>query len=168
MKQSEYNQQIDQSINELNLSKEKLSNKIFDSIPTVVSEINTLKSDIRTFLKNDTLPLDIALKIDEINRIDIALQNIKANKIIALKDINAVIQNLNNLKTDIENGSGDRGKYKENIDIEKAKQKILVDAVESYINDCTNSIHTFNDTKEELISFSNELELKNQEQNLIP
>lgn len=168
MKQSEYNQKIDQSISELNLSKEKLSYKIFDSIPLVISEINNLKSNIRTFLKNDTLPLDIALKIDEINQIDKALQNIEANKTITLNDINAVIQNLKNLKTDIENGSGNRGKYQENIKVENSKQKFLVDAVENYLNDCTNSIQTFDNLKVDLFSFSNDLEMKNKEQNLIP
>lgn len=168
MKQSEYNQKIDQSINLLNQSKKKLSNKTFDSIPIVISEIIDLKSNIRTFLKNDTLPLDIAIKIDEINQIDKTLQNIEANKTIAFKDINVVIQNLNNLKKDINNSSGDRGKYKENIEIEKSKQKILVDAVDDYYSDCTNSIQSFNETKSELISFSNELKLKNEEQNLIP
>lgn len=168
MKQSEYNQKIDQSIETLKQSKKKLSNPIFDSIPIVVSEINSLKSNIRTFLKNDTLPLDIALKIDEISHIDIALQNIEANKIIALKDINVVIQNLNNLKKDINNSSGDRGKYDENIEVEKSKQIILVDAVDDYFNDCTNSLQSFNEIKTELISFSNKLKLKNEEQKLIP
>lgn len=168
MKQSEYNQKIDQSIETLKQSKKKLSHTAFDSIQVVISDISILKSNIRRFLKNDTLPLDIALKIDKINHIDRTLQDIEANKTIALKDINVLIQNLNNLKKDINNTSGNRGKYSENIEAEKSRQIILVDAVDRYYNDCTKSLQSFNEIKFELISFSNELKMKNKEQKLIP
>ena len=111
---------------------------------------------------------DIALKIDKINHIDRTLQDIEANKTIAFKDINVLIQNLNNLKKDINNSSGNRAKYSENIEAETSRQIILVNAVDDYFSDCTNSLQLFNEIKLDLISFSNKLKVKNEEQNLIP
>lgn len=167
-KQSEYIQKIDVCIKELSASKLKLNNSTFDSIPIVNSEIKAVKTKIRANIKNDTLPLEVALKIDEINQINNSLNNIENQIPIAAKDIDVVLSNLNKLKKDIKNGSGNRAKYDENIEIEVSKQTLIVKSVDTYYSTCSTAIKSFNDVKNELKSFSNELELKNKEQKLIP
>jgi len=167
-KQSEYTETIDLSIESLNQSKTKLDEAVFDSIPIIISEIKTIKTKIRTYLKNDTLPLNIALKIDDLNQIDKELKKIEKNIPIAKKDIDVLTLNLSNLKKDIYNGSGNRAKYAENIELEKTNQTLITNSVDVYFNNCSESIQLFNEIKNELKSFSNKLELKNKEQNLIP
>ena len=166
--QSEYIEKIDTSIDALNQSKLKLEQPVFDSIPVVLIEIKNIKSAFRENLKNDTLPLEIALKIDQVNQIKKILE--KTDKAIPLTilDINALIINLKNLKKDINNGSGNRAKYPDNIQIEKEKQTLVVNSVETYYRNCSAAIKSFKEIENELKLFSNELELKKEEQKLIP
>ena len=168
LQQSEYIKEIDTSIHLLDEAKEKMDNSVFDSIPTVLSEINFVKTKVRDFLKNDTLPLDYAIKIDQLNETETTLKKIEKEIPVLINDIETLSENLNNLKNDINNSSGIRAKYSDNIEIETKNQTLLVEAAMRYYEDCSNSIKSFYEIEPELKLFSNKLELKNKEQKLIP
>ena len=159
---------IDKSIEELRINRALLKTSLFDSIPIVLPKIEALKTRLRAQLKNDTLSLRIALKIDEFKKIESDLKNIELAIPIAEKDIENLKTNFSNLKKDIENSVGQRGDYKKNIAVEIKKKDTLINAINRYKENCASSFVTLKVLHIELSNFTDALELKNKEQNLIP
>ena len=164
---SKYKEEIDVSIEELNQSSSTLNQSFFDSIPIVLSEIKSVTNKIRTFIKQDTFSLEIALKIDEFKRIEAELIHIFQQIPVTKKDIKTVIADLKNLKKDITNNSGDRVGYGANLMLEKSNKKVLVEAVERYSSNCIKAYETFHSIHPSILEYTIQLELRNKEQNLI-
>ena len=165
---SKYIEEIDSSINELSEAKAQLNQAIFDSIPLILKEIDLVQNRIRTNIKQDSLSLETAIDVDNYKKVENNLIDIEERISVMQKDINAILQDLHNLKKDIENNTGDRAKYEANIQLEKENVKILLNAVEFYTTTCNASFDTFHSVHESLDGYSNLLEMKNKEQNLIP
>lgn len=165
---SKHLKEIDVAIDALKKSASELETPIFDSIPIVLSEIKWVNQRIRTYIKQDTLSIETALKIDEYKQIESQLILISEQIPVTQKDINSVTSDLILLKKDISNNSGDRALYTTNLAAEKENQKILIGAVERYTTTCRSSFKTFQLIHDSINEFSNHLELKNKEQNLIP
>ena len=91
---SKHLQEIDSSIKELKQSTSDLNDPLFDSIPIVLSEINRLNERLRNYIKQDTLSLEIALKIDEYKSVEANLIQLTEQIPVAKNDIIAVISNL--------------------------------------------------------------------------
>ena len=159
---------IDRSVEELSASQSVLNTSLFDSIPIVLPQIVALKTRLRAQLKNDTLSLKIALKIDAFKKIEADLKNIETSIPVAEKDIENLTTNFTNLKSDIENSVGQRGDYKENIATEVKKKDTLINAINRFKENCASSLVAFKVLHSELSNFTDALELKNKEQNLIP
>jgi hypothetical protein len=165
---SKYKDEIDASIEALNQSNLTLNQSFFDSIPIVLSEIEIVTNKIRTYIKQDTFSLEIALKIDEYKNVEAELIHVFQQIPVTKKDIKTVLADLKNLKKDITNNSGDRASYGVNLSLEKSNKKVLVEAVERYSNTCTKAFSTFNAIYPSIFEYTIQLELKNKEQNLIP
>jgi len=165
---SEHIAEIDTSINELKKASTDLNSPLFDSIPIVLSEINKLNEQFRTFIKKDTLTLETAEKIDQYKAVEADLILLSEQLPITQKDIKTVITDLQNLKKDISNNVGDRAKYSSNLALELENKKVLIDAANKYSGTFSNSLKKFNSIHTFLRNFSIQLEMKNKEQNLIP
>lgn len=165
---SKHLQEIDSSIKELKQSTSDLNDPLFDSIPIVLSEINRLNERLRNYIKQDTLSLERALKIDEYKSVEANLIQLTEQIPVAKNDIIAVISNLKNLKKDISSNSGDRANYSANIALEQDNKKILVEATNRYTTSLSNTLIRFNSIHPALWDYSIQLEIKNKEQNLIP
>ena len=165
---SKHIEEIDTSIEELNHSTSDLNDPLFDSIPIVISHMNRLNERIRTYIKQDTLSLETALKIDEYKSLEAEIIQLSEQIPVAKKDINQVVSDLKNLKKDISSNAGDRANYNANIALEQASKKVLVDATHGYTTTFSTLLIRFNSLHTALWDYSIQLEMKNKEQNLIP
>lgn len=160
--------EIDTSIEELKHSASELNDPLFDSIPIVLSKINSLNERIRSYIKQDTLSLETALKIDEYKSLEVEIIQLSEQIPVAKKDIKKVVSDFKKLKKDISNNTGDRANYNANIALEQETKKLLVDATQGYTKTFSRSLIRFNSLHTALWDFTIQLEMKNKEQNLIP
>jgi hypothetical protein len=112
---------IDVLMADLDYIDSNLKLKHADSIPLIVSNITHVELRIKNNYTTDTIDLELAKKMDEYKR---ARKQLKPMGKILSKIIEGSKEEritLSNLKTDIENGSGDRSKYDEYIEFERAK-----------------------------------------------
>lgn len=165
---SKHTKEIDASIEQLKQSTSELNTPFLDSIPLVLSQINRLNERIRSNIKQDTLSLETALKIDEYKSLEAEIIQLKEQIPITKKNINTVISDLKKLKKDISSNSGDRAKYSANLALEQGNKKILVDAAQLHSTTFSNTLIRFHSIHSALSDYSIQLELKNKEQNLIP
>ena len=165
---SKHIKEINSSILELEHCLTELKSPKFDSIPIVLSEIKQLNEHLRRYIKQDTLSLETALKIDEYKSIEATITQLTVQIPITENDIKTVINDLKNLENDISNNAGDRANYSANLAVENENKKVLVEASKRYTTDLSSSINRFNSIHSTLKDFSIQLEMKNKEQNLIP
>lgn len=164
---TQYLEDIDVFTEELNQSYTSLNDAHFDSIPIVLSEINRVNSRIRSYLNQDTISLEVALKIDDYKRIKSDLTQLTQQIPIARKDIKTVLSDLKNLKKDITNNTGDRANYGTHLALEKKNKTVLLKAIQHYSSVYDRSLKMFHSIHTSLLNYSIQLKMKNKEQNLI-
>jgi hypothetical protein len=98
------------------MKKEKI-----DSLSDMRVAAESVEFRIRNNYKLDTINLEFGKKMDAYKRMRRAIPKLSGNKLKVKKGIDEMRKSLQNLKTDIENGSGKRDKYDDFIKFEKNK-----------------------------------------------
>ncbi|MCR9172150.1 MAG: hypothetical protein NXI10_06645 [bacterium] len=76
-------------------------------------------------LEADTIPLEMALQIDNYRKLKEKLPGLQKGQQNCLNQVKAIRKRLKKLKTDIENGNGRRDKYDEFLSTEEQELEIL-------------------------------------------
>jgi hypothetical protein len=148
------------------LSTIETLNSTLDSIQKVVSanpldsanEYSQLSQGVELRIKNnyfaDTIDMELGRKMDayKVMRRKWASLGYDFRNIVA--GVAETKESLRQLKHDIDNGDGDRGKYDEYISFEKTKVEQLNELSNQYIETRTQTFNTFNQLHKELDTFS--------------
>ena len=163
-KRSDQLGEIEVLLNSLQESKELYGSSNFEEIPAVLSEMDLLQNAIRDSYYDDTLDLKIAEDLDEYKLASMKLKSVFEKDSLISIQIKDEIHQLENLKMDITNSTGDRVNYDRNITFEKKKVK----EIETFVKDCVKAknegMETFHNLHTNLQLFAIKLELKNKEQ----
>ena len=136
-----------------------LTNEI-DTIAALMVATNGVELRIKNNYYSDSIDMELGKKMDaykvmrrKLGPLSRSFTTVKtgiADERIALK----------NLKTDIQNGNGDKSKYQEYIDFEIGKVNQLSKILAEYVVEKTKTMKTFHELHQELYDFSIEVTKK--------
>lgn len=153
-------------------------NKTIDSVETVLLEnqIDTLPQltvacmGVELRIKNnyyaDTIDMELGKKMDAFKRMRKRLKPIAGTFNTIKLGVKDERETLKALKTDIENGNGDRKKYGEYVEFEQQKVNQLRSLIKDYVNEKDLAVKTLDELYDELNVFS--LKLLEDPKNKIP
>jgi len=108
----------DKQIRELNALKQTSDSVHADlnsidtlAIATLFEQSSAIKEQFKLSVKNDTLELDFAEHLNQYLQANLLLTNLKQEYLQCLQANEQTAKRILNLKTDIENGSGERSSY---------------------------------------------------------
>lgn len=146
-------------------SIEKMQNSL-DSIQTVLleNEIDTIAAmgvaanSVELRIKNnynaDTIDLELGKKMDAYKVMRRTLGPLGKSFSVIKNGVIAENETLNNLKSDIENGNGERDKYDEFVLFEHGKVEQLRSLLKDYVTQKEKTMKTFHELHGELNAFS--------------
>ena len=143
-----------------NLEETLLSNEI-DTLAALQLATNNVELRIKNYLVLDTINMSLAKKLNDYKIMRRALGPLWSAFQKVLKSIKEERETLAKLRTDIENGSGERDKYRKYLDFEKAKVKQISMLIVDYVKQKNKTMKTFFDLHSELNTFSLSLLTKN-------
>ncbi|MBU2020336.1 MAG: hypothetical protein KJ941_11880 [Bacteroidetes bacterium] len=144
-------------------------NKTLDSIQKVVTsnpldsanEYSILSQGVELRIKNnyfaDTINMELGKKMDAYKVMRRKWAPLGYDYRNLLAGVTETKESLRQLKHDIDNGDGDRGKYNGFISFEKSKVDQLNELSKQYIDSRAETFKTFNELHQELDAFSQEL-----------
>ena len=112
-----------------------------------ISEIKLATSEVELRIKKnlylDTINLELGKKMDDYKVMRRSFEPLAKSYSQLIKGINEERLALNNLKLDVQNGEGDRGKYNEYIAFETNKTNQLTTLMEAYISHKEETMKTY-------------------------
>lgn len=150
----DYFQEIDEMQEELNAMESKLLSNEIDTLPALQVATNTVELRIKNNLVMDTIDMSLAKKLNAYKVMRRSLGPIGSAFQKGKKSIIEQRETLKNLRKDIENGSGERDKYRNYIGFEKEKVKKISTLIADYVNQKNKTMKTFFDLHSELNTFS--------------
>lgn len=129
------------------------ANKI-DSISSMTNAAYVVESRIKTNYVSDTINMSLGKKMDAYKVMGRTLGSLGRSYTIINRGVITERETLINLKSDIENGNGEREKYGEFVQFEKVKVNQLVTLLSQYLSEKKKSLKTFRELHTELELFS--------------
>lgn len=118
-------EEIDSCLAVLDSVEEKYNGIEFDSLEYMVQKVIGNEDSIRKYYNPDTLSLQVGIRMNECKGIRKTLKGSDAKRISYKNEIDALRQQFENLKSDIENGVLQEDKIAQYIDDEKKALDVL-------------------------------------------
>lgn len=150
-----------QSIEDMNQTIDSMENVLFnneiDTLAALGVAANTVELRIKNNYYADTIDMELGKKMDAYKVMRRSLGPLGRDFSTIKKGIIIERETLTSLKSDIENGNGDRAKYEEYVKFEEDKVYKLRKLLEAYVNEKTKTMDTFHELHDELDAFSRSL-----------
>ncbi|MFM7466454.1 MAG: hypothetical protein ACKO2O_00965 [Crocinitomicaceae bacterium] len=150
----EYFNQLDQLASEINALESKLLSNEIDTLAALQLATNSVELRIKNYLVLDTINMPLAKKLNEYKVMRRALGPLGAQFQKGKKSLREERETLKKLRTDIENGSGEREKYGDYISFERDKVKKISILIDDYVKQKNKNMNTFLTLHPELNEFS--------------
>lgn len=157
----EYFNQLDQLESEINALESKLLSNEIDTLAALQLATNSVELRIKNYLVLDTINMSLAKKLNDYKVMRRAFGPLGSQFQKGKKSLREERETLKKLRTDIENGSGEREKYSDYISFEKEKIKKISILIDDYVKQKNMNMNTFHSLHPELNEFSLSLLTKN-------
>ena len=156
-------EKIDKLLFELEEIEDSCYSSDFDTIPIILTEVERMENKIKQNYVDDTLSLSFAKKLDSFQSIRKGLAPL--NKIVPgiFERIDIERRAIKNLKHDINNSTGDRAMYEDNISFETENVNDLRELADQCVATKELNVEIFNNLHEDLRSYSIKLIQENKE-----
>ena len=149
-----YYQEIDEMESNLSALEKKLLANEIDTLAALKLATNAVEIRIKNNLVLDTIDMTLAKKLNDYKIMRRSLGPLGSTFQKSKNSISEERQMIKNLRTDIENGTGERDKYPNYITFEKEKIKKISILIDDYIAGKNKTMNTFNELHDELNMFS--------------
>lgn len=156
-----------ESIDKMNASLDSIQTVLFqheiDTIAALGVAANTLELRIKNNYYADTIDMALGKKMDAYKVMRRTLGPLGRSYSVIKNGVLTEKEVLKNLKSDIENGNGERKKYDEYVQFEEGKVDQLRSLLKDYVTEKEKTLKTFFELHDELNTFSLELLKKKQQ-----
>lgn len=156
-----------ESIDKMNVSLDSIQTVLFqheiDTIAALGVAANTLELRIKNNYYADTIDMALGKKMDAYKVMRRTFGPMGRSFSVIKNGVLSEKEVLKNLKSDIENGYGERKKYDEHIQFEEGKVDQLRSLLKEYVTEKEKTMKTFFELHDELNTFSLELLKKKQQ-----
>lgn len=145
---------IDEMSKKLESIKAEIEANKVDSASHISVEARETELRIKNNYFKDTVDLEFGVKMDRHKNMRRAMGKMDQKYQNVITGCNEVIESLRQLKHDIENGDGDRGKYDEYLNFEKSKFEQVEVLSKEYMESKQLAVDTYNELFKEIEEFS--------------